>query len=149
MCWCFVVSSRRRHTRCALVTGVQTCALPIFKEAEGIAKQGKYNLKTSPSGVLNATLLRTTRLDKDVRQAIIQAVDRKQIAEGLMQGTCSASDQVTREGFAGHIEDFEDPFPSDPAAAQDLPAKQGEKNPTLAIGHITGHDEITKRITEK
>src|SRR3546814_4055616 len=25
---CFV-SSRRRHTRCALVTGVQTCALPI------------------------------------------------------------------------------------------------------------------------
>src|SRR3546814_15513792 len=26
---CFVFSSRRRHTRCALVTGVQTCALPI------------------------------------------------------------------------------------------------------------------------
>src|SRR3546814_6008858 len=26
----FVVSSRRRHTRCALVTGVQTCALPIL-----------------------------------------------------------------------------------------------------------------------
>src|SRR3546814_16996328 len=25
-------SSRRRHTRCALVTGVQTCALPIFNE---------------------------------------------------------------------------------------------------------------------
>src|SRR3546814_3658603 len=27
---CFVFSSRRRHTRCALVTGVQTCALPIY-----------------------------------------------------------------------------------------------------------------------
>src|SRR3546814_5073520 len=27
----FVFSSRRRHTRCALVTGVQTCALPISK----------------------------------------------------------------------------------------------------------------------
>src|SRR3546814_4004982 len=26
-------SSRRRHTRCALVTGVQTCALPIFELA--------------------------------------------------------------------------------------------------------------------
>src|SRR3546814_4747096 len=25
----FCFSSRRRHTRCALVTGVQTCALPI------------------------------------------------------------------------------------------------------------------------
>src|SRR3546814_10035926 len=29
--WCFFLSSRRRHTRCALVTGVQTCALPIFQ----------------------------------------------------------------------------------------------------------------------
>src|SRR3546814_5421428 len=32
---CFFFSSRRRHTRCALVTGVQTCALPIY--AAGIA----------------------------------------------------------------------------------------------------------------
>src|SRR3546814_8252693 len=29
----FFCSSRRRHTRCALVTGVQTCALPIFLAA--------------------------------------------------------------------------------------------------------------------
>src|SRR3546814_5965807 len=28
-CVFFFFSSRRRHTRCALVTGVQTCALPI------------------------------------------------------------------------------------------------------------------------
>src|SRR3546814_1159739 len=27
----FFFSSRRRHTRCALVTGVQTCALPIYE----------------------------------------------------------------------------------------------------------------------
>src|SRR3546814_3904050 len=26
----FFFASRRRHTRCALVTGVQTCALPIW-----------------------------------------------------------------------------------------------------------------------
>src|SRR3546814_8932104 len=30
---CFFFSSRRRHTRCALVTGVQTCALPIYRRA--------------------------------------------------------------------------------------------------------------------
>src|SRR3546814_6410239 len=30
----FFVSSRRRHTRCALVTGVQTCALPIYDVGE-------------------------------------------------------------------------------------------------------------------
>src|SRR3546814_7051335 len=30
-------SSRRRHTRCALVTGVQTCALPIYAGTDGPA----------------------------------------------------------------------------------------------------------------
>src|SRR3546814_8968297 len=29
-------SSRRRHTRCALVTGVQTCALPITSLVRGL-----------------------------------------------------------------------------------------------------------------
>src|SRR3546814_21154881 len=29
-------SSRRRHTRCALVTGVQTCALPILLSLSSI-----------------------------------------------------------------------------------------------------------------
>src|SRR3546814_6280502 len=33
---CFF-SSRRRHTRCALVTGVQTCALPICRGAPACA----------------------------------------------------------------------------------------------------------------
>src|SRR3546814_8770468 len=32
-CFSFFFSSRRRHTRCALVTGVQTCALPIYEAA--------------------------------------------------------------------------------------------------------------------
>src|SRR3546814_17956932 len=32
----FFFSSRRRHTRCALVTGVQTCALPISKRIPGL-----------------------------------------------------------------------------------------------------------------
>src|SRR3546814_13098205 len=32
---CFFFSSRRRHTRCALVTGVQTCALPIWRRFKG------------------------------------------------------------------------------------------------------------------
>src|SRR3546814_8244737 len=35
---CFFFSSRRRHTRCALVTGVQTCALPI---CPALVSQGK------------------------------------------------------------------------------------------------------------
>src|SRR3546814_8037786 len=33
---CCFFSSRRRHTRCALVTGVQTCALPICFQVKQI-----------------------------------------------------------------------------------------------------------------
>src|SRR3546814_7658448 len=38
----FFFSSRRRHTRCALVTGVQTCALPI--SPGGDARRSGYHL---------------------------------------------------------------------------------------------------------
>src|SRR3546814_1191805 len=37
----FFFSIRRRHTRCALVTGVQTCALPIFlRQGQSISMTG-------------------------------------------------------------------------------------------------------------
>src|SRR3546814_9649777 len=38
----FFFSSRRRHTRCALVTGVQTCALPILTAASSDASFRRY-----------------------------------------------------------------------------------------------------------
>src|SRR3546814_15899722 len=42
----FFFSSRRRHTRCALVTGVQTCALPICQLTVVGPPQGTYCLST-------------------------------------------------------------------------------------------------------
>src|SRR3546814_3024669 len=45
----FLFSSRRRHTRCALVTGVQTCALPIY---------AAYRSAASPSEVEAAKIYR-------------------------------------------------------------------------------------------
>src|SRR3546814_2091911 len=39
----FFFSSRRRHTICALVTGVQTCALPI-SDVEIVATYTLYNI---------------------------------------------------------------------------------------------------------
>src|SRR3546814_4822718 len=44
--WCFF-SSRRRHTRCALVTGVQTCALPICDPGAGRATIGNDRAELS------------------------------------------------------------------------------------------------------
>src|SRR3546814_3613048 len=40
----FFFSSRRRHTRCALVTGVQTCALPISPAIPRPASNGIRNI---------------------------------------------------------------------------------------------------------
>src|SRR3546814_11672372 len=48
----FFFSSRRRHTRCALVTGVQTCALPICSWS---AIRG--NAMTKPHPVLRVIVL--------------------------------------------------------------------------------------------
>src|SRR3546814_13309707 len=41
VCYSFFFSSGRRHTRCALVTGVQTCALPISLTGKDA---GKYEI---------------------------------------------------------------------------------------------------------
>src|SRR3546814_9731247 len=45
---CCFFSSRRRHTRCALVTGVQTCALPISerKHAEAALQESEWRFRT-------------------------------------------------------------------------------------------------------
>src|SRR3546814_5004457 len=47
----FFFSSRRRHTRCALVTGVQTCALPISSGSANKepVKRGKAAAAEAPA----------------------------------------------------------------------------------------------------
>src|SRR3546814_2758382 len=57
-CFCCFFSSRRRHTRCALVTGVQTCALPIlprYDVAETLQEDGSVlfegRLKQGPLAI--------------------------------------------------------------------------------------------------
>src|SRR3546814_7226433 len=48
---CFCFSKKRRHTRCALVTGGQTCALPIVpslsKHRDSSTSNRKNDLSTS------------------------------------------------------------------------------------------------------
>src|SRR3546814_10388684 len=39
----YFFSSRRRHTRCALVTGVQTCAFPIYAEGDLRSRLARYH----------------------------------------------------------------------------------------------------------
>src|SRR3546814_9609882 len=46
-CVCFFLSSRRRHTICALVTGVQTWALPISLVRDAVAEHGLPSVSVS------------------------------------------------------------------------------------------------------
>src|SRR3546814_6126682 len=54
----FFFSSRRRHTRCALVTGVQTCALPICYavlkqfDANGEPIRGDRTIKEDEAAII-------------------------------------------------------------------------------------------------
>src|SRR3546814_5112463 len=72
----FFFSSRRRHTRCALVTGVQTCALPIyFRLTEMQAAIGLQQLGKLPQWLAarrrNAAILESALADlHNVRLAV-------------------------------------------------------------------------------
>src|SRR3546814_1959215 len=117
---CFFFSSRRRHTRCALVSGVQTCALPICWEAplEGgaigdavLPGPGEVNLRALPApagnkapGSRTAALTppsapRTVPLSPAVQE---RGVGGPPSATDLYRGSkhFAASGAVTRDGRA-------------------------------------------------
>src|SRR3546814_14418742 len=56
----FFFSSRRRHTRCALVTGVQTCALPIYTPL----KTRAVELELLADGYIKAEFIAWTAADE-------------------------------------------------------------------------------------
>src|SRR3546814_4319432 len=66
----FFFSSRRRHTRCALVTGVQTCALPILLKRHFGAAAAQidctYSLADGPDALRQAI----ARVRQEAEQAV-------------------------------------------------------------------------------
>src|SRR3546814_826075 len=75
MVWClFCFSSRRRHTRCALVTGVQTCALPILLLAGALIAWSVFRCSTTQKHIKRdprATLAEMRRAVRDSIWAIV------------------------------------------------------------------------------
>src|SRR3546814_4188771 len=75
----FFFSSRRRHTRCALVTGVQTCALPIWalhrdhREVLALAHLDaeRPGLRVDPRQVLVAR----RRVDDQAEELLAEVID--------------------------------------------------------------------------
>src|SRR3546814_3122178 len=88
-CLLFFFSSRRRHTRCALVTGVQTCALPISIVPTGnlgnacaalLAKRmglpiGEIRLATNANDVLPRYLGGADYAPQPIRATLSNAMD--------------------------------------------------------------------------
>src|SRR3546814_17587544 len=75
----FFFSSRRRHTRCALVTGVQTCALPISSALGG--RPGRP--RASGSGSVQTTAEPSVAIDKI---ALFRETGADQRLPGCQQG---------------------------------------------------------------
>src|SRR3546814_2364216 len=84
----FFFSSRRRHTRCALVTGVQTCALPISpKLAEDLVP------KLLPLNIF-------TRVLQGLLAERVPIRHLRVIAEALAEAAPRSQDPVA---LAGHV----------------------------------------------
>src|SRR3546814_8449853 len=111
----FFFSSRRRHTRCALVTGVQTCALPIYlvpvaeherREEHGDEEPEQALQKLHRGAGLHirsnrrASLLRRTRFDQ--RFGVI-GVTARRLPGGSRRSGCRRrrGDPAPRRGWRG------------------------------------------------
>src|SRR3546814_2006258 len=68
LCFCFFFfSSRRRHTICALVTGVQTCALPISPARRNGCRHAAYLAAPRISRWRGKRIMRTADRDDRTR----------------------------------------------------------------------------------
>src|SRR3546814_3373874 len=86
----FFFSSGRRHTRCAVVTGVQTCALPIFVEADAEPpldlQRERHPLQRVDAEI---ELQAAIEAERPLRVALVQQIPdltRERVAEGFAVG---------------------------------------------------------------
>src|SRR3546814_17600309 len=97
----FFFSSRRRHTRCALVTGVQTCALPILggsvQRVDVGDAAGERDLRHVAAEALELLVLRNEvgfAVHFDHRAAVAVGSDAEEAfgrdAAGLLGAGCAA-----------------------------------------------------------
>src|SRR3546814_17216314 len=109
----FFFSSRRRHTRCALVTGVQTCALPICASAHD------HGFEIEPRFFVYNRGKRSLALDLKQPDAVAILLDLIDRADVLIEGF--------RPGVAERL-----------GVGPDVCL---ERNPRLIYGRITGYGQ--------
>src|SRR3546814_18802577 len=90
----FFCSSRRRHTRCALVTGVQTCALPIY-----VADWRR---------VIDTNIMGTVYLLQQILRPMVARNAGKVLVTGSIAGFMLGSFQAVYNGTKAFIDSFAD-----------------------------------------
>src|SRR3546814_17800713 len=107
--WSFFFSSRRRHTRCALVTGVQTCALPISRIGCRVPDRAAFHCRRTRRNAYHD--FRTTRqsarpamrLLDEIFDHLLSNIDvrnhamRKAGAEGVAQQVAALAQTIEQD----------------------------------------------------
>src|SRR3546814_2178944 len=86
----FFFSSRRRHTSCALVNGVQTCALPISTQAQ----RDNGTVTLTPDGLTGVSTVTEQRSDLRLEYK------EKSVLVGMIGGKTEANDWTFDYGLA-------------------------------------------------
>src|SRR3546814_1660074 len=95
----FFFSSRRRHTRCALVTGVQTCALPIFALAHA-ARARLHAIRGEPAEAqarITAAAALVARSGTDRERSHVETLSR------LIEGQSARALEIGRASCRGRV----------------------------------------------
>src|SRR3546814_14670850 len=99
MCF-FFFSSRRRHTRCALVTGVQTCALPILcrralrRPTYGHA--GNYSVLDNRTRIETAPVCARAQVPASHVAGFVSLSERHLHVNDELHGSVALDDQASR-----------------------------------------------------
>src|SRR3546814_9644733 len=100
----FFCSSRRRHTRCALVTGVQTCALPILrrlkanrKESYGQVQEFVGRRRDGTTFPLEVSLSPVYLADQTLFLAVIRDIGERREVEQMKSEFVARSEEHTSE----------------------------------------------------
>src|SRR3546814_3130584 len=97
----FFFSSRRRHTRCALVTGVQTCALPICPKGRNVVIEKSFGApRITKDGVTVAKEIELKDKFENMGAQMLREVASKQndkAGDGTTTATVLAQ-SIVREG---------------------------------------------------
>src|SRR3546814_2737357 len=105
----FFVYSRRRHTRCALVTGVQTCALPISTARQAVSV--RTNGRAIVRAMTPVPAASTTAKGAATRETIVdRAYEIARFAglEGLSIGNLAQAVNMSKSGVFAHFGSRED-----------------------------------------